>query len=309
MIFPDIVETFDRLKGERSVTPTPFLGRVGRLAEDCLRLLRSSCRYQAMSFVGIGAKSYVVAVSMQEARYSRPLRNACFVADPGEFAELWGRYEASIVGSAGAGYVDGVSTEDCSRACYTAAMAYAAVIDLYRPRDRGSPGVFLEMVVGPSLALLLDAPEERGVRLDIDGVTKPENIPVDLIFPVADDLALAVPTKISTRERISQAFVHQRILEAARPGAYRTVLVAINETNIIFPRGTPIAERTLENASVKETLVPGTIALYEKYVAAVAGLYYMDPPAPYLDGRYVGLPPVKNFGELLTTDLPGLVSR
>jgi hypothetical protein len=111
-------------------------------------------------------------------------------------------------------------------------------------------------------------------------------------------VVLAVPTKLSTRERIVQAYAHQRILDQASPGRYRTILCACNENNMIAPK----RKRTATTALVSDTLVPWTIAVYQQYVARLEALYYLDPPQQYVDGRYQGLPPVRTFGQLLTGD-------
>jgi hypothetical protein len=57
--------------------------------------------------------------------------------------------------------------------------------------------------------------------------------------------------------------------------------------------------------ALKETLVPGTIALYQKYISHIDGIYYLDPPARYLNGSGRGLPKIGTVGSLLTEDLPG----
>ena len=109
-----------------------------------------------------------------------------------------------------------------------------------------------------------------------------------------------IPTKISSRERISQAYVHQRILDADGSRAFRSVLCIANENNMA-------GGRSLETAYLKDTLVPDTIVQYEAFIAKLAGLYYLDPPAGYLPPPPL-FPSVRQFHTLLTADLPRLVA-
>jgi hypothetical protein len=114
---------------------------------------------------------------------------------------------------------------------------------------------------------------------------------------------LVVPTKLSTRERIVQAYAHQRILDEAKQGKYHTILCACNENNLTKP---PREAKRLANVGVTDTLVPKTIVLYELYVAKLAGIYYLDPPPSYLRPTWPHFPHVATYGTLLTAELADL---
>ncbi len=309
MGFTDIAVQFQKLRKARRVAPETALAETGNLALACLELLGTECVLELIEFKGTGEKKYVVAaLAGATAQFSRPLRQDLFITDPAAFSEVWGNFRSRLIESKGSMRLSGISGDDCVRACYTAVMSYAACIDIHRPGDRGSPGVFLEMVIGPSVALLLDTIEAGAVSVAIEETGASEKIPTDLTFPKDGLVTLVVPTKISTRERISQAFVHQLILNSACPGQYRTALVCVNETNVMVPPDTLPTDRVASVSWVRETLVPNTIALYEKYVAAVAGMYYLDPPIRYVNGDCKGLPPVKRLDALLLEDLAALTS-
>lgn len=164
------------------------------------------------------------------------------------------------------------------------------------------------MVIGPMISLLSGRPERGEVVLPVPGTSEVERVKTDLTFGAERGRTLVVPTKISTRERISQAYVHQRILDAAQPGKYRSILVACSENNVMAPKGTAKRDRTASVCWVQDTLVPRTIALYQRYVAELDGIFYLDPPAAYLAGGYPGLPHVATVGQLTHGELPALLA-
>jgi hypothetical protein len=59
---------------------------------------------------------------------------------------------------------------------------------------------------------------------------------------------------------------------------------------------------------VTDTLVPKTIVLYQRYIAQLSAMYYLDPPHEYTTTPLVGFPQVKQFSALLTRDLPTLLA-
>lgn len=141
---------------------------------------------------------------------------------------------------------------------------------------------------------LMDADDaETGRTL----VERPEADPPPSFDEGAGGPALVVPTKLSTRERIVQAYAHQCILNRAAADKYRTILCACNENNLMKPSG---QAKQLSNISVTDTLVPRTIVLYQLYVAEISGIYYLDPPPSYLERRWPHFPHVATFGTLLT---------
>ncbi|WP_425992189.1 hypothetical protein, partial [Brevundimonas sp. TWP2-3-2] len=84
--------------------------------------------------------------------------------------------------------------------------------------------------------------------------------------------SIVVPLKITTRERIVQPFAHQRILDGRfGAGRYRSMILCVSETQL-----------DAKTSTVKQICVPGTIKLFQRYLASVEGLYYADPPARYL---------------------------
>lgn len=316
MPLTELTRDFKKLKQvRRAVPPADALVLVGKFAVDALTVLAMHAVAHDFEWKGGGHKTYrVYTLADQERPFSRPINTDLFLADPTDFREHWDEFVecATSQASANKRALDGMDADLVGRLFYTAVVGYAAAVDLFRRGDRGGPGTFFEMAVGPTLSLLTRRPETGSIVIPVPEIeNETETVPVDLSFISADeDVVLIVPTKISTRERISQAYVHQRILESASMDGkiYRSVLAICNENNVMHPSGTPETDRTYANGWAVDTLVPGTIALYQRYVSQLSGLYYLDPPPRYIDEQLPGFPPVHRFGQLLTTDLPGLLA-
>lgn len=310
MTWADLAIDFGKLKSIRRANASDSLDLAGKLGAKATASLLADFPKRPIRFTGGGAKSYFVfLVPGSEVRFSRPVNRTLFVDDPVEFATRWVALCAATKSSAGQGRL-AFASHAVDELVYTAVIAFACAADLYGQGGRGAPGTFLEMVVGPMVATLSGRDETSSIAIPVPETNEIERVPTDLSFASpSEPLVLVIPTKISTRERISQAYVHQRILDAARPGGkdHRSILVIANENNVIAPKGVPPSGRLVDACTVQDTLVPSTIVLYQKYVAALAGLYYLDPPDRYLSGAISGFPRVGSFGQLLTEDLPNLL--
>ncbi len=279
--------------------------------------------------------------------FSRAANVDLFINDPAQFETQWKAILASLetCSKAKTGKLvhDAASLD---RAFYTVVIAFAAAIDLHYPGDRGSPGALFEIAVGSAISYLTGIDQKGQVALPIPIEEVPEDakllvksdgdeeevadsedgeehdpgadppieeeeeelavVKADRWFQGAgNDLIVAL--KISTRERISQVSVQQLILERIKPGGFKSILCACNENNVMAPKGTKKDTRTYDTCWLVDTLVPKTIALYHRFVAPFAGMYYLDPPEPYFKRLYPGLPPIKRFRDLLTDDLPMLL--
>lgn len=283
---------------------------VGQAAGKCVELLAEAAKPYPIGWQGEGSKEYVAFSSPNDlSRYSRPVRSDLFISDAASFAYAWTELVEAIEAARGKGRLAPSMSSNIDRSFYTAIIGFAAAHEIAGSTDRGGPGTFYEMAVGPAVSLLADLPETGSISLPVPDVPDAvETLPTDLSFIPPDERAtvLVLPTKISTRERISQAYVHQAILEKAyEKRTYRSALCIGSETNMFLPRG---ADRKVTNVFARDTLVPNTIVLYQRYIAQLAGLYYLDPPARYVDSEIKGFPSVKHFAGLLTGDLPRLLS-
>lgn len=303
---------FDQLKRLRKTDPQAALRAVGAFGAGAVDILAEHTTLSPFAWRGLGSKQYAVAaLPGSQVQFSRAINERLFLSDPAEFRQVWGRFEKALAGSAGSRRLTGIEDDLIDQAVYTAVVGYAAAVDLFNPGDRGGPGSFFEMITGPAISLLTGRAEGAAVTVPVRETGEIERITTDLSFVGADgEPVLVVPTKISTRERISQAYVHQRILDAVHEAGgplYRSVLAIANENNTMFPPRTNRAEKTIAAGWTQETLVPGTIVLYHKYVAKLDGLYYLDPPHRYVTNPPASFPTVRPFSALLTQDLEVLL--
>jgi len=304
---------FEQLKKLRNTDPQAALRAVGAFGAGAVAVLAEHTELHDFEWRGMGDKSYrVAALPGSTVQFSRAINSALFIEDPRVFVQAWDRFEQAVLASAGDGRLTGIDASEVDRIAYSAVVGYAAAVDLFNPGDRGGPGSFFEMLVGPVVSLLTGRDESAAIEIPVPETGETEKVTTDLSFVGADrDVVLVVPTKISTRERISQPYVHQRILDAVYAAGgprYRSVLVVANENNTMFPPKTAKAEKTIDAGWTQETLVPGTIVLYHKYVSELAGLYYLDPPNRYVLDPPAHFPRVAPFARILMEDLPGLLS-
>lgn len=305
---------FEQLKKLRKTDPQAALRAVGAFGAGAVEVLAKHTELHDFEWRGMGDKAYrVAALPGSSIQFSRAINSALFVEDPQEFRGLWDRFHEAVLASAGGGQLVGIDASDVNRVAYSAVVGYAAAVDLFNPGDRGGPGSFFEMLVGPVVSLLAERTEGAAIAIPVPETGELEKVTTDLSFVGGDgDVVLVIPTKISTRERISQPYVHQRILDAVHAAGgprYRSALAIANENNTMFPPKTAKAQKTFDVGWTQETLVPGTIVLYHKYVSELAGLYYLDPPNRYVMNPPAHFPPVAPFARMLMEELPGLLSN
>jgi hypothetical protein len=101
-----------------------------------------------------------------------------------------------------------------------------------------------------------------------------------------------LPVKMSTRERVVQAWAHQRLLDAAYgSNAYRGIMVLFSETKL--------DSRSLE---VVEICVPDQWLAYQSLLAHMDRIYYFDVPGRYeaLTQQFPDVISIKQFGEFFS---------
>lgn len=337
----ELKERFKKVKKPlRNPNALDILGEAGGFTCEVLEMLAREYRHVPISWGGKGSKAYTVYVAQsQKQPFSRAANIELFLRTSAEFKPVWKRFTDGLnAGKASGKCVWTGDPTDINKAIYTAVIAFASAIDLQFPGDRGSPGSFFETIVGASISHVTGLDENGEVKLDIPSdassiVVKSDAADSPAEAEVLDDSALesdegeiedsaviktdrwfqgksrnlVVALKISSRERISQVSVQQLILEKIAPGKFQSILCACNENNVMPPKNVPKDFRPYDHCTLKDTLVPKTIALYHRFVTPYAGLYYLDPPVPYVDGTYSGMPPIKSFHALLAGDLPILL--
>lgn len=282
--FEVLRDRFYDLKDRHEEGGVPLEG-FGVLTADCLELLNAAATYRELA--SLTDKRYMTFEG--DGNLSRPIRESLFITTPDSFQATWD----DVIGS--------VDSERCrlvhldlEPAIYTATMAFAAGIDLYRRGARKTPGTYFEVLIASLFRAITGLPQGKFVDLP----ESDHKVTTDLVLKTPDAVReVAVPTKITTRERINQPFVHQRILDSATEGGFRSVLVCVSETQRDGPDG------------VKEICVPGQVDLYQRHVASLDALYYLDPPETYRTADFTEILPVKTFPELFGDELAIMVGQ
>lgn len=265
---------------------------------QCLHTLATATQLRPFGmFAGPPAMEYWVAD--KDGVLSRPYRPDLFIADPDEF-----KAEAAI-------FIEEISQAGgdptrFDRVIYTTVTAFCLCYDVWKPKSRKTPGTFFEVLIGsaatlrfPDLCLTKHIPIKdlpivgaADALVELEQVVeedeavealKGDSVSTDLVLtdPVTEKGAV-IPLKITTRERIVQPFAHQRILDSAYPGKFASFLACMSEV-----------QRDDKNDTVKQVCVPGTVALFQKHLANLNGLYYCDVPLRYARADLAGVIAVK----------------
>lgn len=237
------------------------------------------------------------------AEISRPVRPDLFIYDPAVFSERYTELFQSFSRRPSDWAARDIQLANA--VIYTGVMAVACCYDLWQKSSRKTPGTFFEILMAailqemlpyenfskhiPLTNLLNDASvqgeDEVLAAVEEDGTS---SVSTDLVIQSRySNRGLVVPLKITTRERIVQPFAHQRILDSAfGVGAYTSLVVCISET-----------QQDKRRSRVNHICVPGTVKLFQRYLAPVGGLYYCDVPPRYQAFDMQSTLPVKSVGE------------
>ena len=246
------------------------LRAIGVIAESCLNIIVHHSAAADQGTLGTAAqqKQYIVFKRNSGSKnISRPVLKDVFLADVSAFKKVWADFVNAIR--------PGSKSVECTcadQAVYTTIMAFACAFDLVKPTSRKTPGTFFEVVIGMILTLV--SGRVRGKQVDLPG--EKYKVPTDIYLMGAKDAPqLVIPTKITTRERIVQAWAHQRILEAVfGKGKYRSILVAASELQRDGDKG------------VHEICVPNQVGMFQEHLSEMSGMYYLDPPLSYVNADF-----------------------
>ena len=271
------------------------------VATTCLKLLcdNSDLRYFG-DFSKVDPIQYHVAEGNN--RLSRPFRPELFIADVDDFSEQASEFAKRLAPD------EDYDADLFDRVVYTAVSSFSLCIDLWRHKSRKTPGTFFEVFIGSAaIAAFPNYESSKHVPIvdedlgdDVDAMTETDEVDGDatefsgnsvstdlVITNPANNRGAVIPLKITTRERIVQPFAHQRILDSAYPGKFASFISCISET-----------QRDDNGTTVKQVCVPGTVALFQKHLASVNGLYYCDVPRRYAQDDLAQIIAVKPFSQL-----------
>lgn len=255
------------------------------LGAQCLQILNSSAQLRPFGmFAGPPAMEYWVADN--NGALSRPYRPDLFIANPERFAAESELFVLDIAKAGG-------NPTRFDQVVYTTVTAFCLCYDVWKPKSRKTPGTFFEVLIGsaarlrfPNLALTkhipirdipIAEPVDALIDLELEGgddevaAVKGDSLSTDLVLTdPRTKKGAVIPLKITTRERIVQPFAHQRILDSAFPDQFASFLACMSEV-----------QRDDKTQTVKQVCVPGTVALFQKHLANLNGLYYCDIPLRY----------------------------
>ncbi|WP_156481262.1 hypothetical protein [Herbaspirillum rubrisubalbicans] len=332
----ELLEHFKRAKKKYDAYQDPR-DDIKAIVLACIRHMRTA---RKMEWGGPLGKRYTIFYVGRNK--SRPfLTNQIITED--EFSSLWDQLLQS------ANREEKCFTlpeEQVTKTVYNAVVSFCVCIDIWKPKSRKTPGTYFEVVLGTLIGLILpDATrrtkhiplptevaqsvaavsdiaqslevteEELSLDNEIDAVLSDEGVgaeeeaeegkrsdisqvATDIVFDF-DGKGIVIPAKITTRERIVQPFAHQRILDSVfGAGRYISLLMCVSET-----------QRSDKDRRVNEICVPGTIALFQRHLARIGGIYYLDPPERYMTLGRREVVPVQSLGALLTSGLAAIVTQ
>jgi hypothetical protein len=210
---------------------------------------------------------------------SRPANVALFRLEADAVIQNWDNWvQGGLIGN------------DLAAMSYTACLAPCLALELFDRQNKKGPATFFECVIGHVFARALHRDPRKSVTLNIEGMKA--RMTMDFIFHLSEKRSLHLAVKMSTRERVVQAWAHQRILDAAYGlGAYTGMMVLFGETKL--------ASKSLE---VVEVCVPDQWLVYQSLLSHLERIYYFDIPQRYLTltAQHPDLIQIKPFADFFT---------
>lgn len=233
-----------------------------RLAVVSLNFLTSECREVNLTSL-IPDKEYFSYARRSAARLlSRPINRALFEPNTAAVRRQWRAWWRA----------EPLGQETVARLSYTMAMAYCAAIDLFDRGNKKGPATYFECLVGHLFARALGVNPTKKATLPVLG--RQIRMTMDFIFDLRPSrVRVHLPVKMSTRERVVQAWAHQGLLDASYGrGQFRGILVVFSETKL-----------DLVTREVVEICVPDQWLAYQVLLARMDRIYYFDVPQRYAD--------------------------
>ncbi|MFH0351110.1 MAG: hypothetical protein ACHBMF_04135 [Chromatiales bacterium] len=210
---------------------------------------------------------------------ARPANKELFELNPEVVTQLWKKWIAETIGAI-----------EFAKLTYTIALAPCLAMEIFDRQNKG-PATFFECYIGHLFAKSVGVNPTRSVRLPVHN--RNVLMTMDFLFDMGEKRRkVHLPVKMSTRERVVQAWAHQRLLDAAYgDGTYRGIMVLFSETKL--------DSRSLE---VVEICVPDQWLAYQGLLAHMDRIYYFDVPVRYqaLTDQHPNVIVIKPFGEFFT---------
>lgn len=211
---------------------------------------------------------------------ARPANSALFLADLDAFDSSWAEWEKNQI-----------AKPDLLRLLYTAALVPCLGMELFDKQNKKGPATYFECFIGNLLATQFNEEPTRKATLKVEDSTI--RLTMDFLFQPKDGRrGIHVPVKMSTRERVVQAWAHQRLLDSAYgDGSYEGLMILFSETKL--------DSRSLE---VVEICVPDQWLAYQAHLAKMDRIFYFDLPERYkkMAAAYPNIMHVETIEQLIT---------
>jgi len=246
-------ERYDFLKKVGADYRSEKLGQaVIELARWSLRFLTQNCsKIQLTS--KISGKSYH-SYAFTDGKSARPANSAFFDNDEKKIVEQWKN-------------IDQLTKPERHSMLYTVALAPCLARDLFDRNDKKSSATYFEYFIGHLFAKKFGVNPAAQETFCIGN--KKVSLPTDFLFKT-DTLKIHMPVKTSTRERVVQAWTHQRILNEHVQDGFKGMLIVFAETKL-----------DANTHEVVEICVPDQWLIYQRYLAKIDNVYYFDLPEKY----------------------------
>ncbi|HET6402339.1 MAG TPA: hypothetical protein VFH95_13210 [Candidatus Kapabacteria bacterium] len=247
----EILSLYETLKRQNDLL-SPVVKETITEIDIASRRLLKNCQ-NAILNSNIPGKHYKVFV--KDTRLSRPINVELFDIDlPSAHTALYRR-----------GDLSSLNKKEVARLLYTLYMSFCAAIDVSQSDNKKTPATFFEKFIGNIFAIELGVQPVTALPM-----LNEESLATDYIYQSAEGKAhIHLQVKLSTRERAIEAWAHQRIIDGIfGVDSYRGILVVGAETNL-----------KKANMSVTDVCVPNQWGVYQKYIAKLHRIYYLDIPA------------------------------
>jgi hypothetical protein len=190
---------------------------------------------------------------------ARPANSKYFVGDYDRLNDLWNQWNSGSI-----------EPTNLSKLTYTASLAPCLAMELFDRQNKKGPATYFECFIGHIFARALNQNPNKRASLTVGGCSV--KLTMDFLFSgQGNDPHLHLPVKMSTRERVVQAWAHQKILDSAfGENSYRGIMVLFSETKL-----------NSKNLEVVEICVPDQWLAYQKYLSKMYRIYYFDLPQRY----------------------------
>lgn len=210
---------------------------------------------------------------------SRPANRAYFICDQRRVNGMWGNWSNGRLAAA-----------DVPAFLYTVGLAPCLALELFDRQNKKGPATYFECFVGHLVARATGTEPRKRALLPIQN--RNVRLTMDFIFDFDGRASLHLAVKMSTRERVVQAWAHQRLLDSAYGvGRYRGLMVLFGETKL-----------DSRSHEVVEICVPDQWLAYQALLARMHSIYYFDPPERYIQlaTQFPDLVPLRPFAEFFT---------